>query len=102
MMNQKLKMQCTNSTKEQQIINNYLSVYPSVISDYTNIELLNPSIDLQSVIITDLQGRLLRNISFNELSIPNRLDLSFLQNQGYYFLLFKTNKGLIAKRIIKQ
>jgi len=95
--------ECINSTtKEQQIINNYLSIYPSVISDYTNIELLSPSIDLKSVAITDLQGRVLRNIPFDELSIHNRLDLSFLQNQGYYVLLFKTNKGLIAKRIIKQ
>jgi hypothetical protein len=85
----------TGSTKE--IDNSKNSVYPNPTKEFLYFK--NPS--ASSYAIYDLAGKLLLESKETHSSSETKIDVRFLK-QGIYFIVTKTEKGLITERFIKE
>ncbi|WP_010522641.1 T9SS type A sorting domain-containing protein [Aquimarina agarivorans] len=72
-------------------------IYPNPTTGSVHFELED---DLEQVIIYDMNGKLVRRLTSNELEIE-KVDLKLLE-RGPYFIKIKTKNRLLIKKIIKQ
>ncbi len=77
------------------VLNNQITIYPNPTSDIINIQAEN-GIELQEVMIYNLQGSELMSFKQHLAAI----DVSELST-GIYFLLIKTDSGLVKHRLVK-
>ena len=77
------------------VVANNFSIYPNPANDIVNIA-NNSTIEIQSVNITDINGRIVRTIA-NSIASINISDLS----AGVYFLKINTAEGIGTTKLIK-
>ncbi len=85
----------TLSTDETASQNNTIKLYPNPVNDYLHIQLDN-SVSIQSITITDINGRTV----LNKKDIVDTINTSQLQS-GFYMISISTDKGLLTKEFIK-
>jgi hypothetical protein len=75
-----------------------LNIYPNPANEFLNIEALMPNLEIKSIIIVDLSGRVVKK-ELSSLYAPIQLsDLS----SGIYLINIHTNQGLIVHKFIHQ
>lgn len=73
-----------------------ISIYPNPVNDVLNIS--SPDFELQSVIVTDINGRIVKESKANNTN--TEINVSDL-NSGVYFINVKTTDGSVVKKFIK-
>lgn len=90
----------TNVTEQTKIDFSSIVVYPNPGRNY--IMLSNPNgLELQTVYIYDLTGRLLLSIDLANMEAEKMIDISKLAN-ATYLLMIKGEQGEITKQLIKE
>jgi len=77
---------------------NQFAVYPNPTSHKVTVDASN-AFDIDSITITDLKGRAIKNYTFNSLARVE-IDLDEMAS-GTYFLGISTEEGTVTKKIIK-
>ncbi|WP_139957957.1 T9SS type A sorting domain-containing protein [Flavicella sediminum] len=83
---------CINLSNEK-FNTNIISVYPNPVKNKLSIN-IKEGIELKSIIITDITGKIINTISTKEIDFSNHA-------HGIYFLYITTSKGSFTKKIIK-
>ncbi|MBK8242131.1 MAG: T9SS type A sorting domain-containing protein [Saprospiraceae bacterium] len=79
-----------------------LYIYPNPVVKESNMEISDRSRYITSIMINDLQGRIVRTTFSNDKNYKQKLDLTSL-NPGIYFVNIKDNHGINWKgKFIKQ
>lgn len=73
-----------------------ISIYPNPVNDILNV--LSPDFELESVTITDINGRIVKNVNAN--NTRKEINVSDL-NSGVYFVNVNTVDGSVVKKFIK-
>ncbi len=84
-----------NSAVEDTELSKSLRMYPVPVDDYLNIELANPSQEIEEVRIFDVQGRLVSTTTNTA-----RINLSEMSS-GAYVVAVTVNDEIAVKRILK-
>ncbi len=79
----------------QEYLSNIISVYPNPTSRYINVDI--EDLDIVSIKIVDLSGRVIKHIDGNQ----SKIDISELQS-GTYILNIATKDGVLSTYIIKK
>jgi len=83
-------------------INATFNVYPNPINDFGKIELNLPEIINGELVLTDVNGKLLKVISEGVFDVNNEYVLSLNEfPQGVYLLKLSSDKGSCIKKIVK-
>ena len=90
-------MQITQTLSTEEFSQSRINVYPNPVKDILNIKSDIPNIE--SITITDLNGRTVKSINYNTVSEVN-CNISDL-NSGIYFLRIASTDGILDKKIIK-
>ncbi|MGV6828740.1 MAG: T9SS type A sorting domain-containing protein, partial [Flavobacteriales bacterium] len=75
-------------------------IYPNPANDYIIIN-NSKQLNLEQLIITDLTGRMVKNVSLKEMNTEQLIDISKLAN-ATYLMTIKTENNELTKRIIKK
>lgn len=86
-----------NLSIEEYISNPSIKLFPNPVNDILSI---SSEMDLQSISISDINGRILQTISFIGYQKESHIDLEHL-SKGVYFVTVKTEKGEASEKIIK-
>ena len=89
---------CTLGVYKEDILNNKIVAYPNPVHNIINI-VNGDNLNIKSVIISDLNGRVVKQDIFNNVSNIS-LNVSDLSS-GIYLMNINTNEGSIVKKIIK-
>ncbi|GFZ81812.1 hypothetical protein GCM10011531_10150 [Aquaticitalea lipolytica] len=90
-------VQITQTLSTEEFSQSRINVYPNPVKDILNIKSDIPNIE--SITITDLNGRIVKSINYNTVSEVN-CNISDL-NSGIYFLRIASTDGILDKKIIK-
>ena len=90
-----------NTSTQNETLSNEIKVFPVIVLDQTTIKVSETGNSwIEAVRVFSLDGRESLDFQFqNEKEV--RIDLSSLDNSGYYYVYIKTNLGLVTKKIIK-
>ena len=83
---------------EQFNLDHELSLYPNPSKGVINIK--NNRIALESVSITDINGRTIETINLNGTTSNTTLDMSSELSSGLYFVSIISDKGSVTKKLI--
>jgi len=75
-----------------------LSVYPNPSNGQITIK--NNGITLEAVIVSDINGRVIKTIDLNNITTSTVLDLSTDLTSGLYFVTITSGKGNLVKKVI--
>ena len=84
---------------DEYVLNNGISLYPNPASNYVEIRTNNEDINITSLNVYDVYGKLLRTINVTE--NPTRIDVSDLAD-GMYFVRISSDKGMVTKPFVKK
>jgi len=83
------------SSTSTNVLDNSIKVYPNPASHFINVELTDNT-KINEIIILDISGRLVKNVSASEMNI----DVTALQI-GNYILRISTTEGVVSKKFSK-
>lgn len=84
---------------------NFIAIYPSIVSDYTTLQFNANKSEKGSVQIIDLQGRIAKNIDVNIVNGENKItinDLHSLSNGNYIIKLNSDNSSIQSQITISK
>ncbi len=87
------------SVDGQNLVSNAISAYPNPTKDKFVVDTNNES-QIKAIVITDLNGRVVKNVNFENVASTAQVDISDL-NLGVYFLTITTDLGVGTSKIIK-
>ena len=76
-----------------------VSTFPNPVSDMLNIDISEPEIELEKAQITDITGKMVREIALDRKQ--SQIDLSSL-NTGVYIIKIYANEGVLIQRMVKK
>ncbi len=88
---------CTLSTNSINNIDNKISFYPNPVENILSID--SENININSITITDLNGRVIKNNIFDNVS-DIKINLSDLSS-GIYMMNINSSEGSVIKKIMK-
>lgn len=83
----------------------YIKVYPNPLSQYLNIQVDQKQEEQYTIAISDLSGKIVRNVSMKLGGLSNKhtIDLNAIQSGTYLVFVFdKNNKMIFNQKIIKK
>ncbi|MDD2633911.1 MAG: T9SS type A sorting domain-containing protein [Bacteroidales bacterium] len=80
--------------------NNDFHIFPNPTKDYFNLTPGKSNIDIQTIVITDINGRIVENIRWNK-NDSQRIDISHLL-KGVYFIAISNGNKVVIKKIVKK
>lgn len=84
---------------EEPTLTGKVSTYPNPVNEVLNISITEPGVELEKAQITDITGRMVREIALDRKQ--SEIDLGNL-NTGVYIIKIYANEGILTKRIVKK
>lgn len=88
------------STKQEQALVSQITIYPNPAADFVNLK-SEEHIILKTVVITDLNGRIVKTVAFDRQVTEAQVGISDLST-GMYLIKTVTDKGTVTRKIVKQ
>jgi len=82
---------------DEYISNTSIKIFPNPVKDVLSI---SSKVNLKSISITDINGRILQSIAIVGNKLENSIDVKHL-SKGVYFITVKTENGTITEKILK-
>lgn len=79
-------------------LDNSVSIYPNPSNGAVTIK--NSGTALNSAVVTDINGRVIKSYDLNGTTLDQELDLSSVVSSGLYFMTISSDKGSIVKKMI--
>ena len=106
-----IRITCSNTVPENRAVlanpetmttkslSNQIAIYPNPASEHIQVDLLDPSNQIETIELFNLQGRLVWE---NEKNGNQTINISSLQRGMYFIKIQTSDKTSITKKIIKQ